>query len=85
MRNISSLWTNPAQRVEATQRTRRPISRSVAKIASAATGAERSAVDPSRHLPEDVQYEGEALLRIARSRDPLLSLWSDWNAPQSGA
>ena len=44
-----------------------------------------AALDPGRNLPEDVQYEGEALLRIARSRDPLLSLWSDWNARQSGA
>lgn len=44
----------------------------------------KTALDPARHLPEDDQYEGEALLRIARSRDPLLSLWSDWNARQSG-
>jgi putative transposase len=45
----------------------------------------KAALDPSPHLPEDVHYEGEALFRIARSRDPLLSLWSDWNARQSGS
>lgn len=44
-----------------------------------------AALDPGPHLPEDVHYEGEALFRIARSRDPLLSLWSDWNARQSGS
>jgi putative transposase len=45
----------------------------------------KAALDPGRHLPEDVHYEGEALKRIAQSRDPLLSLWSDWNARQSGS
>jgi putative transposase len=44
-----------------------------------------AALDPGGNLPEDVHYEGEALFRIARSRDPLLSLWSDWNARQSGS
>jgi hypothetical protein len=45
----------------------------------------KAALDPNRHLPEDIQYEGEALFRIVRSRDPLLSLWSEWNARQSGS
>jgi len=45
----------------------------------------KAALDPGRHLPEDDQYEGEALLRIARARDPLLSLWSDWNAHEQGS
>lgn len=44
----------------------------------------KAALDPGRHLPQDDQYEGEALFRIAQSRDPLLSLWSDWKARQSG-
>src|SRR4051794_14980651 len=39
----------------------------------------KAPLDPNRHLPEDIQYEGEALFRIVRSRDPLLSLWSEWN------
>jgi hypothetical protein len=43
-----------------------------------------AALDAGRHLPEDVQYEGEALFRIARSRDPLLSLWSNWKAHEQG-
>jgi putative transposase len=40
----------------------------------------RAALDPSRHLPEDVQYEGEALKRIAQTRDSLLSIWSNCKA-----
>jgi hypothetical protein len=35
-------------------------------------------------LPEDNRYEGEALLRIARTRDSLLSLWSSWKANEQG-
>lgn len=44
----------------------------------------KAALDPDRHLPEDNLYEGEALLRIAQSRDSLLSIWSDWKARQTG-
>ena len=45
-----------------------------------------AALDPARRLPEDIQYQGEALSRIARSQDSLLSLWSDFQArfPGSG-
>ena len=45
----------------------------------------KAALDPNRHLPDDIQYEGEALFRIVRSRDPLLSLWREWNARHSGS
>lgn len=40
----------------------------------------QAALDPGRYLPEDNLYEGEALLRIAQTRDSLLSLWSNWKA-----
>lgn len=43
-----------------------------------------AALDPVRRLPEDGYGEGEALLRIAHSRDSLLSLYSEWKARQSG-
>jgi putative transposase len=43
-----------------------------------------TALDAGRHLPEDDLHEDEALLRIAQSRDPLLSLWSDWKAHEQG-
>lgn len=43
-----------------------------------------AALDPSRRLPEDVHYQGEALLRLAQTRDSLMSLWSDFQARQSG-
>ena len=36
-------------------------------------------------LAEDIHYEGEALLRIAQSQSPLLSLWSDLQARKSGS
>ena len=44
-----------------------------------------AALDPGRRLPEDTSQEGEALFRIARTRDSLLSLWSDFQARQSGS
>jgi hypothetical protein len=44
----------------------------------------RTALDPARRLPEDAYDQGEALFRIARSRDSLLSLWSDSQARKSG-
>ena len=44
----------------------------------------KAALDPDRHLPEDDLYEGEALLRIAQTRDSLLSIWSDWTAREPG-
>jgi putative transposase len=44
----------------------------------------RAALDPARHLPEDDLYEGEALVRIAQTRDSLLSLWSNWKAHKQG-
>jgi hypothetical protein len=43
-----------------------------------------AALDSGRYLPEDDLYEGEALLRIAQSRDSLLSLWSNWKAHEHG-
>jgi putative transposase len=43
-----------------------------------------AALDPGSYLPEDDLYEGEALLRIAQSRDSLLSLWSNWKAHEHG-
>ena len=44
-----------------------------------------AALDPARRLAEDIQYQGEALFRIARSQSPLLSLWSDFQARKSGS
>ena len=44
-----------------------------------------AALHPGRYLPEDDQYEGEALLRIARTRDSLLSLWSNWKAHEQAS
>src|SRR5207248_5901948 len=44
----------------------------------------KAALDPGRYLPEDDLYEGEALLRITRYRDSLLSLWSNWKAHDQG-
>ena len=44
-----------------------------------------AALDRVRRLPEDIQYQGEALFRIARSQDSLLSLWSDFQARESGS
>ena len=44
-----------------------------------------AALDPGGHLPEHGLGEGEALLRIAHSRDSLLSLYSEWKARHSGS
>lgn len=44
----------------------------------------KAALDAGRHLPEDVQYEGEALKRIAQTRDSLLSIWSNCKACEPG-
>lgn len=44
-----------------------------------------AALDPARRLPEDIQYQGEALLRIAHTRDSLLSRWSDFQAHKTGS
>jgi putative transposase len=44
-----------------------------------------AALDSARRLPEDTNDKGEALLRIAESRDSLLSLWSEFQARESGS
>jgi putative transposase len=44
-----------------------------------------AALDRPRRLPEDIQYQGEALLGIAHSRDSLLSLRSDFQARKTGS
>ncbi len=44
-----------------------------------------AALDPVRRLPEDDLYQGEALSRIARTRDSLVSLWSDFRARFTGS
>jgi len=44
-----------------------------------------AALDPARHLSEDILDQGEALFRIARSQSSLLSLWSDFQARKSGS
>jgi putative transposase len=43
-----------------------------------------AALEAARRLPQDVLDKGEALFRIAQTRDSLLSLWSDFQARQSG-
>ena len=43
-----------------------------------------AALDPNSRLPERIYNQGEALLRLAQSRDPLVSLWSDFQARQKG-
>ena len=43
-----------------------------------------AALDPARRLPENITDQGEALFRIARTRDSLLSLWSDFQARKPG-
>ena len=43
-----------------------------------------AALDSDSHLPEDDLQKGEARFRIARTRDSLLSLWSDWKAHEQG-
>jgi putative transposase len=44
-----------------------------------------AALDPAHRLPEDSYNQGEALLRIAQTRDSLLSLWSNFQARQTGS
>jgi len=44
-----------------------------------------AALDPACRLSEDTYDKGEALLRIAKTRDSLLSLWSDFQARQTGS
>lgn len=44
-----------------------------------------AALDPARHLPEGIPYQGEALFRIAHSRGSILSLWSDFQARKMGS
>jgi putative transposase len=44
-----------------------------------------AALDPARRLPEDIQYQGEALFRIARTQSHLMSLWSDFQARKMGS
>jgi putative transposase len=44
----------------------------------------KAPLDPARRLPEHTYDQGEALFRIARSRDSLLSLWSDFQARKPG-
>ena len=44
-----------------------------------------AALDPARRLPEDTNDQGEALFRIARSQSSLLSLWSDFQARNTGS
>jgi hypothetical protein len=44
-----------------------------------------AALDRPRRLPEDIQYQGEALLGIAHSLDSLLSLRSDFQARKTGS
>lgn len=44
-----------------------------------------AALDAARRLSEDIPDQGEALFRITRTRDSLLSLWSDFQARQTGS
>ena len=44
-----------------------------------------AALDLARRLPQDVLHKGEALFRIAQTRDSLLSLWSDFQARHAGS
>ncbi len=44
-----------------------------------------AALDPVRRLPEDILDQGEALFSIARSQSSLLSLWSDFQARNTGS
>jgi putative transposase len=44
-----------------------------------------AALDPARRLSENILDQGEALFRIARSQSSLLSLWSDFQARNSGS
>jgi hypothetical protein len=44
-----------------------------------------AALDPARRSSEDILDHGEALFRIARSQSSLLSLWSDFQARNTGS
>jgi hypothetical protein len=44
-----------------------------------------AALDPAHRLPEHGYNQGEALLRIAQTRDSLLSFWSNFQARQTGS
>jgi putative transposase len=44
-----------------------------------------AALDPAHRLSEDTGYQGEALSRIAQTRDSLLSIWSNFQARQTGS
>lgn len=44
----------------------------------------KAALDPAHHLPKTIYNQGEALLRLAQTRDPLVSLWSDFQARLAG-
>ncbi len=44
-----------------------------------------AALDPARRLSEDIHYQDEALLRIAKTRGSLVSLWSDFQARKTGS
>lgn len=44
-----------------------------------------TALDPARRLLQDIHQESEALFCVARTRDSLLSLWSDFQARKSGS
>ena len=48
-----------------------------------ASPANNAALDPGRRLPENLYHRGEALFRIAHTRDSLLSLWSELQARES--
>lgn len=45
----------------------------------------KAALDTACRLPNPALQQGEALLRFAQTRGPLLSLWSAWNARQTGS
>jgi putative transposase len=44
-----------------------------------------TALDPARRLSEDIHDQGEALFRIARTQNSLLSIWSDFQARNPGS
>jgi uncharacterized protein involved in exopolysaccharide biosynthesis len=58
----------------------------IALTAPASLHADDSAaLDPARRLSEHILDQGEALFRIARSQNSLLSLWSDFQARKPGS
>jgi len=50
-----------------------------------ATSSAPAVLDPAHRLSEDIHQEGEALLRIAQTRDSLLSIWSRFQARKTGS